>query len=218
MDSLIYGRDSIGIKDVKENLLNKEKIDKELTISENGDKADGLFVRGRSKEKGFGGNRTGSSLMKLLDGGVVLIWNNASCKTVGKGTIRIKMHDGVIRTLTYVRHISGKGEVLRVTKGSLVVMKGKKDRQLWKSLIEKQIGRLIKRLRTDNDIELCGEEFNEFCKKEGIVRHRTIPHTPQQNGEAEHMNRTLLEKARCMMFNVDLGKKYWAEAVNTTCY
>ena len=31
--------------------------------------------------------------------------NNASCKTVGIGNIRIKMFDGIIKTLTGVRHV-----------------------------------------------------------------------------------------------------------------
>jgi len=71
--------------------------------------------------------------------------NNMSCKVVGIGSIRIKMHDGVVRTLTNVRHIPDlkknlislgtldsqgckyctEGRVLRVCKGSLIVIKGK---------------------------------------------------------------------------------------------
>ena len=43
-------------------------------------------------------------------------------------------------------------------------------------------------------------------------------HTPQQNGVAERMNRTLLERARCMLFQVDLDKSFWAEACNHACY
>lgn len=48
----------------------------------------------------------------------------------------------------------------------------------WKTLIEKQTGKQIKQLRTDNGLEFCSEEFNNFCKNEGIVRHRTARHTP----------------------------------------
>jgi len=70
--------------------------------------------------------------------------NNRSCKVLGIGSIRINMHDGVVRTLTNVRHIpdlkknlisSGildfqgykycaEGGVLRVSKGFLIVIKG----------------------------------------------------------------------------------------------
>jgi hypothetical protein len=32
------------------------------------------------------------------------------------------------------------------------------------------------------------------------------------------MNKTLMEKSRCMLSGVGLGKEFWAEAVGTTCY
>jgi hypothetical protein len=32
------------------------------------------------------------------------------------------------------------------------------------------------------------------------------------------MNKTLMEKARCMLSGVGLGKYLWAEAVGTACY
>jgi transposase InsO family protein len=67
-------------------------------------------------------------------------------------------------------------------------------------------------------LEFCWSEFNEFCKTEGIVRHRTVRNTPQQNGVAERMNQTLLERARCMISNVGLTRTFWAEAVSTSCY
>ena len=67
-------------------------------------------------------------------------------------------------------------------------------------------------------MEFCEGDFEEFCKNEGIVRHRTVRMTPQQNGVAERMNRTLLERARCMISNAGLTKDFWAEAINMACY
>ncbi|KAH9752632.1 hypothetical protein KPL71_014771 [Citrus sinensis] len=49
---------------------------------------------------------------------------------------------------------------------------------------------------------------------EGIKRYFMVRHTPQQNGVAERMNRTLLEKVRCILSNAGLDKKFWAEAVS----
>ena len=34
----------------------------------------------------------------------------------------------------------------------------------------------------------------------------------------ELMNRTLMEKVRCMLFNAQLTKSFWAEAASTACY
>jgi len=88
----------------------------------------------------------------------------------------------------------------------------------WKLLIENQTGKKIKRLRTDNGLEFCSNEFNDFCKKEGISRHLTIPGTPQQNEVTERMNRAILERVRCMLSHSGLSKSFWAEAASTTCY
>jgi hypothetical protein len=88
----------------------------------------------------------------------------------------------------------------------------------WKVLIENQSGRKIKKLRTDNGVEFCSHEFDLFWRQEGIARHHTVRHTPQQNGVVERMNRTLLERTRCLLSNSGLDKCYWAEAVNTVCY
>ena len=85
--------------------------------------------------------------------GNVLMKNNIPYKTLGIESIKIRMHDGIVRMLSNIRHVSGlkknlfsldtldsngykflaKGGVLRVSKGSLVVMKGKKVIPLYPS-------------------------------------------------------------------------------------
>ena len=78
------------------------------------------------------------------------------------------------------------------------VMKNKSEAfkcfKQWKALVENQTGKKIKRLRTDNGLEFCLSEFDEFCKDEDIALHHTVRDTPQQNGVAERMNQTLLER------------------------
>lgn len=62
--------------------------------------------------------------------------------------------------------------------------------------MEEQTSKQIKYLRTNNGLEFCSEDqFNNFCKQHGIVEHRTVRHTPQQNGVAKRFNRTILDKA-----------------------
>ncbi|GJT27804.1 transposable element [Tanacetum coccineum] len=70
----------------------------------------------------------------------------------------------------------------------------------------------------NNGGEYKNDLFTKFCEDEGIVRYFTVRHTPQQNGVAECMNRTLLEKVRCMLSNAGLGKEFWAEAVTYACH
>ncbi|KAH9648891.1 hypothetical protein KPL70_025781 [Citrus sinensis] len=88
----------------------------------------------------------------------------------------------------------------------------------WKVLVEKQTGKTVKKLRTDNGLEFYNQVFDEFCAKEGIARHKTVRMTPQQNGLVERMNRTLMDKVRCMMIQAKLPKNLWAEILNTACY
>lgn len=88
----------------------------------------------------------------------------------------------------------------------------------FKARMELESGKKIKCLRTDNGGEYTGDEFDNFCKQEGIKRQFTVAYTPQQNGVAERMNRTLLERTRAMLATAGLEKQFWAEAVKTACY
>lgn len=57
-----------------------------------------------------------------------------------------------------------------------------------------------------------------FLCKSGIQHQTSNPYTPQQNGMAERMNRTLVERAKCLILNSRLQKFFWAEAVSTAAY
>ena len=54
--------------------------------------------------------------------------------------------------------------------------------------------------------------------RSGIAQQKTTPYTPQKNGVAERMNRTLMEKERSMLSGTGLGQEFWAKAVETACY
>jgi transposase InsO family protein len=88
----------------------------------------------------------------------------------------------------------------------------------FKALVENQTEKRIKVLKIDNGGDFCGNEFEEFCKKCSIERHKTTPYTPQQNGVTERMNKTLMEKSRCILSGVGLGQELWAEVVGIACY
>jgi len=47
-----------------------------------------------------------------------------------------------------------------------------------KALVENQTGREMKKLRTDNGLEFCETEFNEFYAVNGIARHKTLVGKP----------------------------------------
>ena len=85
-------------------------------------------------------------------------------------------------------------------------------------MVERETRNPLKRLRTDNGGEYISKKFKEYCSKHRIKHEKTVPCTPQHNGVAKSMNRTIMEKVRCMLKLDKLSKSFWVEAVNTTVY
>lgn len=88
----------------------------------------------------------------------------------------------------------------------------------YKNLVEDQLGRKIKAIRSDNGTEYVNKQMDDLFKNNGIIHQRSVPYTPQQNGVAERYNRTIMEKVRCMLLDANLSEKFWAEAANTAVY
>lgn len=72
-----------------------------------------------------------------------------------------------------------------------------------------------KRLRTDNGLEYWNKRFDDYCAENGITRHMTVRNTSQQNVLVERMNRTLIDKVRCMLIHFKLPMSLWVEALST---
>ena len=85
-------------------------------------------------------------------------------------------------------------------------------------MIENQKGSKIKIIRTDNGLEFCNKEFAHLCNQDGILRHLSVPGNPKQNGLPERMNRTLLERVRCMIIHARLSKSFQGEAISMATY
>ena len=66
-------------------------------------------------------------------------------------------------------------------------------------LVENQLDKSIKTLKTDCGREYLSEQYKELFDENGIARQLTMPYTPQQNGVVERRNRKLLEMVRSMM-------------------
>ena len=88
----------------------------------------------------------------------------------------------------------------------------------WKALAEKSSGKRLKTIRSDNGGEYTSKKFEAYLKSEGIRHEYTIPKTPEQNGVAERLNRTLVESSRSMLLDANLPQRFWAEAVSTATY
>jgi len=66
--------------------------------------------------------------------------------------------------------------------------------------METRLNKKVVKIRCDNGKEYINNTVINWCKGNcignGIELNTTIPHTPQLNGKAERLNRTLLEKVR----------------------
>ena len=90
--------------------------------------------------------------------------------------------------------------------------------QEFKVPVEKQTGKNICILRTNNGGEFESRHFEDFCKEAGIKRQLTVPYNPQQNGVAERKNMTICEVAKAMMYDIDIPISLWVEATRTAVY
>ncbi|XP_057451465.1 uncharacterized protein LOC130743298 isoform X5 [Lotus japonicus] len=85
-------------------------------------------------------------------------------------------------------------------------------------MVETQFDTKISILRSDNGTEYFNQNLNEFLKNKGIQHQSTCPNTPQQNGTAERKNKHLLEVACAIMFESNVPKYLWGDAVLTAAY
>ncbi|RLU16796.1 hypothetical protein DMN91_010864 [Ooceraea biroi] len=84
--------------------------------------------------------------------------------------------------------------------------------------VESKWNMKVSKLRCDNGTEYTNEKMKSYCRHKGIKLDYTVPYTPQQNGRAERLNRTLLDKARAMIFDSGLQKEMWGEAIRAAVY
>ncbi|KAL2248429.1 UNVERIFIED_CONTAM: Retrovirus-related Pol polyprotein from transposon TNT 1-94 [Sesamum indicum] len=130
------------------------------------------------------------------------------------GPSNVPTHGGNRYFLSIIDNFSRKVFVFLMKHKSEVFEKFEK----WRVFVENQTGKRLKSLRTDNGLEFCNQNFSEMYDKHGIRRHKTNPYTPQQNGIAERMNRTLLDKVRCLLVSSGLPKTFWGEAILTAAH
>ncbi|KAI8424616.1 hypothetical protein MSG28_003049 [Choristoneura fumiferana] len=88
----------------------------------------------------------------------------------------------------------------------------------FKAKVENQLGKKIKILRSDNGREFCNNQFDDYLKESGIIHQRSNNYSPEQNGLCERLNRSVVEKARCLLYDGGLSLEFWAEAANTAVY
>src|SRR5579859_5667748 len=117
--------------------------------------------------------------------------------------------------LTFTNDATNHGMVYVLpNKSAPTVLKAFKEYQAW---AERQSGCKIKELRTDRGKEYMGEMI-AYVKSQGIEHNPTAGYSPQSNGVAERMNRTLFEMACTMLDASGAPLELWAEAILAATY
>ena len=110
--------------------------------------------------------------------------------------------------LAVVKPVKRKSDVPMVTKETIL-------------MLEKQSGHSLIKLRSDNGsngVSQLNKELGEFLSDKRVLHQITTRYTPEQNGAAERLKRTIMEKVRAMLEDSGLPKELWAKAAVTACY
>lgn len=83
---------------------------------------------------------------------------------------------------------------------------------------ERQTGKLLKIIRTDEGGEWVNDLVKAYCHKFGIVHETTAAYSSSANGVPERGNRTVLDRVRTLLHDAQLPGTYWAEAAATVMY
>jgi len=94
--------------------------------------------------------------------------------------------------------------------------------------VNREFRKLIKQIKTETELKIKylrtdgGGEYERDLKPIltdlGIQHEPTVPYSPQSNGKAERLNRTLKTYARPMLYQVNMPKSFWAEAIAAAAY
>uniref|UniRef100_A0A2N9J1S8 Integrase catalytic domain-containing protein n=1 Tax=Fagus sylvatica TaxID=28930 RepID=A0A2N9J1S8_FAGSY len=130
------------------------------------------------------------------------------------GPIEVESLGGNRYFVTFIDDVSRKAWVYVLKTKDQVFQLFKK----FHAMVEREKEKSLKCLRTDNGGEYTSNEFENYCSEYGIRHEKTVPSTPEHNSVAERINRTIVEKVRCMLRMAKLPKSFWAEAVQTAWY
>ena len=84
--------------------------------------------------------------------------------------------------------------------------------------LQRQTGRQIRRIRSDNGGEFQASKLRDWCAKQGIKQEFTPPYSPQSNGVAERSVRTIKELTRALRLHSDADPRLWPHFAPTAAY
>ncbi|PIL27390.1 hypothetical protein GSI_10538 [Ganoderma sinense ZZ0214-1] len=79
----------------------------------------------------------------------------------------------------------------------------------WFSYVETQYGAKVTKWKSDSGGELKSHAFTNMLKDKGIEIIPSAPHIHQQNGRAERIIRTLMDKSEAMRHDACIPQSWW---------
>src|SRR5882757_27707 len=156
-------------------------------------------VYAKATRKPIAKEREGERAKEFADEVHTDLWGPAPVETFGGRRYYISFTDDKTR-LTYLHLLRQKSEAFAAYKG-------------FESWCQTQHGARIKVLHSDRGGEYLGKEFVMHLKAAGTEQKLTVHDTPEHNGVAERLNRTLMEKVCAMLHESGLPRTLWGEAV-----
>ncbi|PRQ17191.1 putative RNA-directed DNA polymerase [Rosa chinensis] len=132
------------------------------------------------------------------------VWGPASLESFDGYRFYVTFIDDFTRT-TFVYLLKFKSEVFKCF-------------QDFHNLVTNHFSSKICILRSDNGTEYTSKIMTDYLSAQGIIHQTSCVGTPQQNGIAERKNRDLLEKARALMLQTNVPKKFWSQGIQTAAY
>jgi transposase InsO family protein len=83
--------------------------------------------------------------------------------------------------------------------------------KFYKTEVENQLERKIKRLRADRGGEYTSNNFSQFCAEHEIIHEVTPPYSLQSNGAAERKNRTITDLVNAMLESAGMPYEWWGK-------
>lgn len=83
---------------------------------------------------------------------------------------------------------------------------------------ENLTGKKVKVVRCDNGKEYLNNRFYKFAREKGIILSNCPTYVHELNGTAERFNRTIMDKARCLLAEAQVHKCYWPEIICAATY
>src|SRR5258708_8503001 len=85
-------------------------------------------------------------------------------------------------------------------------------------LMENQLETKIKQFCSDRGGEFKSKDFDAMLKAKGIIRQTSAPHIHQQNGRAERINNTILEKSEALRTHSGCPQSWWEFSFETAIH